>query len=271
MASRFEHDTALASLEPPGTFQATIDSSWWVPGGPNGGYLAAMLVRALRERLEDAGPLRSIHVAFVDRADPGPARVETTVQREGRSVTMAGVELAQGGPPLTVAQATFGRRRTGGRFVASDPPEVSSFDEGEELSQTDGLEPPTFTQHCEFRVVGGDPPLTGRPGGDMQVWMRLAEPAPYDEPLTVFLADAWMPAVYTALDEPVPAPSLDLTVQVNAIPGDLGAQDPLLGVFRAETAHEGYAFEDGELWTPEGELVARARQTRRLLDDRATG
>lgn len=266
MASTFEKETRVTpATDHPPTYDAVIDPSWRVWDGPNGGYLAAILHRAVRAALPEAGPLRDLSVSLLEPADPGPATVTVEPLREGGSVTVARARLDQGGPALVELRATMGADRDGPAFVAPDPPTVVDWSRGWPLPDDAGVEPPTFTQHCEYRIAGGDPPLAGEVGGDMRVWMRMAEPTPTSEPLVVFLADAWMAAVYTVLDEPLPAPSLEIDLQLHELPEDRDAGEPLLGVFEAVHASDGYAFEDGQLWTADGDLVARARQTRRIL------
>jgi hypothetical protein len=46
MNTRFERDTAVAALGD-GAFEAHLDTGWWIIAGPNGGYLAAIVLRAL--------------------------------------------------------------------------------------------------------------------------------------------------------------------------------------------------------------------------------
>lgn len=265
MPSTFEKDTHVTPADAAGTYEAVLDPSWWVFEGPNGGYLAASMVRALEGALPEAGPLRDLSVSFLEPADAGPARIEVTPVREGGSVTVARADLLQGGTPMATMRVTLGAAHEGPRFVASTMPKAASWQEGRPLDVADGVEPPTFTQHCEYRVAGGDPPLAGRVGGDMRAWMRMAEPTPMTTPLAVFLSDAWMAALFSVLEAPAPVPTLDLSVQIHQVPVEHGDDEPLLGVFKAEHATDGYAFEDGTLWTSEGALVARARQTRAVL------
>lgn len=49
MTSRFERDTAVSAAGG-GSYDATIDPSWWILRGPNGGYLAAIVARAVVPR-----------------------------------------------------------------------------------------------------------------------------------------------------------------------------------------------------------------------------
>ena len=46
---------------------------WWVVAGPNGGYLAAIVVHALETRVDTAErPLRSLTVQYQRAPKPGP-------------------------------------------------------------------------------------------------------------------------------------------------------------------------------------------------------
>jgi hypothetical protein len=44
--SRFERDTAITRRDGR-VFTAEVDPGWWVLRGPNGGYVAAIILRAL--------------------------------------------------------------------------------------------------------------------------------------------------------------------------------------------------------------------------------
>ena len=59
MSSRFDRDTAVSVL-PDGTVEATMSGGWWIERGPNGGYVAAVILRALYTAV--LGPL--VYVAF---------------------------------------------------------------------------------------------------------------------------------------------------------------------------------------------------------------
>ena len=65
------------------------------------------------------------------------------------------------------------------------------------------------------------------------------------------------------LAELAPAPTIDLSVHFRAplpLPDSL-----LLGRFTSDLVRDGFFEEDGELWTPDGTLVAHSRQLGLLL------
>lgn len=261
--SDFQRDTGLEPVDH-GTFEADLGKTWWVDRGPNGGYLAAILTRAMQEVAEAVPPLRSLSVRYLRAAQAGKAEVASRVEHAGRSISTLSARMTQADQPVALAQATVGRPRQGPRLSRLSPPEALAWDQALELPRDGPVTPPTFTQHVEYRIAGGGVPLGGAEEAEMQVWMRMADPSPWEDALVCFLADAWMPATFAALDAPAAIPTVDLTVHATGHrPED--PTTPVLAVFTADHGADGYVVEDGQLWTPEGELVARARQLRRIL------
>jgi hypothetical protein len=78
----------------------------------------------------------------------------------------------------------------------------------------------------------------------------------------VAYSDAWLPSAFPRLGRVVAAPTLDLTVHIRAPlpPAGMGPEDFVLGVFRTRWATGGLWNEDGELWSPDGVLLAQSRQ-----------
>jgi acyl-CoA thioesterase len=109
--------------------------------------------------------------------------------------------------------------------------------------------------------------LGGRPGEDGELaatggWMRTREPRRLDSPLVAALTDAWAPAAFVALGRFVAAPTLDLTIHFRRplpVPG-MAPEDYVLGRFHSRLSVAGVWEEDGELWSPAGELIAQSRQ-----------
>src|SRR5918998_515775 len=80
----FERDTAVRPRGD-GIFGCDIRPDWWVVLGPNGGYLAAIVVRALSADPElGARPLRSITLHYLGAPREGPAEVLVEADRHGR-------------------------------------------------------------------------------------------------------------------------------------------------------------------------------------------
>ena len=87
-AGPFERDTAVrrrrGAEDEPGEalFDATVADGWKAGRGPHGGYLAAMLLRALTETVDEpARTPRSLTIHYTRAPDPGPVTIATRIER----------------------------------------------------------------------------------------------------------------------------------------------------------------------------------------------
>src|SRR6266542_932964 len=80
----FYRETAVRPLGD-GRFETHLDTSWWVHRGPNGGYLAAIVLRALIEAVgdEQRSP-RSLTVHYAAPPAQGALEIATVIERAGR-------------------------------------------------------------------------------------------------------------------------------------------------------------------------------------------
>src|SRR5688500_9284579 len=79
-------------------FTAESHPGWWVVRGRHGGYISAILLRALTERL--AGPsrhIRSFTTHFTAAPTEAPLTVTTSVDREGSSMSFLSARMEQDG------------------------------------------------------------------------------------------------------------------------------------------------------------------------------
>src|SRR5438045_9401727 len=92
----FERDTAVRRLTSarPGVrdgeiaFAAEVSAGWRAGRGPHGGYVAAILLRALIEALDDAArPPRSLTIHYPRAPRPGPVEIRVVRERDGRSLS----------------------------------------------------------------------------------------------------------------------------------------------------------------------------------------
>src|SRR4051794_10615821 len=89
MPNRFLTDTAVVP-QGEGRYTARIDPGWWIERGPTGGYVAALILRAVTaEVAEPDRRLRSFTVHYLAPPHEGPVDVVVTVERQGRSLTSA--------------------------------------------------------------------------------------------------------------------------------------------------------------------------------------
>ena len=83
--TRFDRDTAVTQIGP-GHFLGSIDTGWWIINGPNGGYIAAILLRALLAEVADAQRApRSLTIHYLRPPQEGPIDVHTVTDNVGRN------------------------------------------------------------------------------------------------------------------------------------------------------------------------------------------
>jgi len=263
--NRFERDTRIHS-EGDGVYRVGIDGGWWIVRGPNGGYVAALLLRALEAAVDDpARTARSLTIHFTSPPTAGAARVHTALERTGRSLTTASARLEQDGKLRALAVAAFSKARPGPTFDHLTMPDAPPPEECELLpNPPDGLV--SLRGRYESRHAFGAQPFgTTATEAVAGGWIRLAEdPGPIDAPLLAAYSDAWPPAIFSY---PGPdairagVPTVDLTVHFRApYPADADPRDPVLVVFRSRYARDGFVEEDGEIWTRDGRLLVQCRQ-----------
>ena len=234
-----------------GRHRTTIDPGWSVGRGPNGGYIAALMVRAMEAELDDAArQLRSLTVHYLRVPPEGDVDIDVTVERSGRALSTLTARMLDGDKLLAIAIAAFSSAYPGAIDYDHAPmPDVVPPDPMPEPS--DGPMPIAR----QWRMQGA----LGRDGkAHTGGWMAPRDEHPVDAALVVALTDAWIPAPFVIKHEPFAAPTIDLTVHIRAqLP--LPPQ-PVLGDFRSAVSRDGFFEEDGLLWTPDGTLIAQSRQ-----------
>jgi acyl-CoA thioesterase len=230
-------------------------------GGAHGGYVMSLALRAIADAAgEPDRPPRSLTMHLLAAIGGGALDLEPRVERRGGSMTAVSLRAEQDGATVAAALASFGRSRPSLEHSDGAMPRVPPPGELEPLMK--GPVPEALLQ-VEHRPAAPPLPLSGGDRAELAVWMRRLDDTPVDPYVATFLADAAAPALYGALAEYVPMPSTDITLHF-APPAE--ADGPwVLAVVRNRFAAGGYALEDGELWAPDGRLLLRSRQMRRVL------
>lgn len=262
MTVRFDRDTAVERLGE-GAFAARIDPGWWIVAGPNGGYLAAILLRALDAAQGDPGrTARSLTIHYTAAPQEGPVRIETRIERAGGALTTVGGRMLQDDRLIAVTLAAFSKPRRSGialadaRMPEMPPPERCAARLGTSLP---------FHERFDIRLAEGLQPAGGASQAQTAGWIRLAEPRPVDVFSAAAFSDALPPAIFAKVGREAltgGVPTIDLTVHFReTLPRqDVPADAFTLARFRTQEGREGFIEEDGELWSPDGVLLAQSRQ-----------
>jgi acyl-CoA thioesterase len=243
-------------------FSAAIHPGWWVVRGPHGGYMAAILLRALTERLDDPGrAIRSFTVHFTAAPKEEPLRITTSIDRAGGRMSFLSARMEQARGVVATALAAFSEPWSGFEFDDAPMPEVPTPEQSFEVPKT-GENIPAFLGNFDMRACFGALPFSGHHEAVVGGWYRLNEPQVADAMVMSTLLDAWAPAVFPKATEMVVCPTIDLTMHFRTpLPLD-GAKpdDYYLGRFSSKLSRDGFFEEDGELWSSDGHLIAQSRQ-----------
>jgi acyl-CoA thioesterase len=267
-STKFDRDTAVwreAVSASGAVFGAEIAPDWRAGRGPHGGYLAAMLLRALVETVaDDARAPRSLTIHYARAPEYGPVQISTTIERQGRSLSTLSARMQQGDELIAIVLGAFslpwgGPEISDVRMPDVEPPDASR--EGIKLIERGG---PEFARHIVLQ-----PRMEGKlfAGAEQQMairsWIGLAEPRPIDALSLAFFSDALIPAPYMRMGEPVAVPTVDLTVHFRERMRPAADADPrelCLAQTTTELIHDGLFVEDGLIWAADGTLLAHSRQ-----------
>lgn len=253
-------DQAL-SLEPvsgvgqSSRFVADLDRAFWVAdSGPWGGYLSALLTKAIGEAIPEL-PIVSLTVHFTRRLRTGPANVIIDAEARGARVAHVTGRVVQDGQAGAVAVATLGENPQpdfATDFARPDAPPPDRVRRRAESTHP-------YMQHLDIRPTVTVRPWSDDNEGTLAGWIRMETPRPLDLPLLAALPDAWMPGTWARLTTPSGKVTVDMTTHFR---GTLRATDDGWWFIRVRTRHveRGFADEECEIWGSDGRFLSQSRQ-----------
>jgi acyl-CoA thioesterase len=269
----FDRDTAVRREHASGsqvTFAADVSADWQAGRGPHGGYLAAMLLRALAQTVDDPRRApRSLTIHYPRAPVPGPVTIRAVVERKGRSLSTLSARMEQDGRLVALALAAFSVPWSAADVSEEPPPAVAPPDAERRSSAFAEGELPPFSRHLIVQPRIGVP-RSEDPARPMEVgaWLGFSEPRPVDALSLAFYCDALLPAPFTRVTGPAVAPTLDLTVHFRTVMPRSAAPDPdelCLARTTTRVIHDGFFEEDGVIWASDGTVLAQSRQLAILL------
>ncbi|MCX5051205.1 MULTISPECIES: thioesterase family protein [unclassified Streptomyces] len=267
--SEFDRDTALTPRAP-GVYDIDLSAGWTIINAVNGGYLLAVLGRALADALPHSDPF-TISAHYLTASQPGPAVVRTDVVRTGRTLSTGQASLFQ--------YDEQGREVERIRVLASygdldalpddvrttaQPPVIPSPDQC--FGPQDGPAPVSGSSAIADRLMIKIDPSTlgwalGAPSGkgEMRAWFGLADGRDAD-PFSLLLAVDALPPTAFEIGLKGWVPTVELTVHVRCRP----APGPLRVSITTRNLAGGFLEEDAEVWDSADRLVAQSRQLARV-------
>ncbi|MCB5908404.1 thioesterase family protein [Streptomyces pinistramenti] len=273
--SEFDRDTAVVRRAP-GVYDARLPAGWTVVHAVNGGFLLALMGRALGDTLPHPDPF-SVTAHYLTASVPGPAVIRTEVVRTGRTMSTGAATLVQ----FTEDGTEVERLRVLGAYgdldalpddvrTSAKPPALPPYEHCLGADSAPGGQPPIpgSTSIADRLAVRLDPATAGwavgAPSGkgEMRGWFGLADGRDHD-PLSLLLAVDGMPPTAFDLGLSGWVPTVELTTHIRCRP----APGPLRVVLSTRNLAGGFLEEDGEIWDSQDRLVAQSRQLARALLD----
>ncbi|MFF7205698.1 MULTISPECIES: thioesterase family protein [unclassified Streptomyces] len=263
--SEFDRDTAV-SLRAPGVYDAELSAGWTIVRAVNGGYLLALLGRALGEALPHPDPF-TVSAHYLTASQPGPALIRTEIVRTGRTLSTGQASLVQFEEDGTEVErirvlATYGDLDTLSDEVRTSaaPPVMPPYEQC--LGPADGpVAIPGSSAITERLNIRLDPATVGwavgAPSGkgEMRGWFSLADGRDAD-PFSLLLTVDALPPTSFELGLTGWTPTVELTTHIRCRP----APGPLRVSIVTRNLAGGFLEEDAEVWDSRDRLVAQSRQ-----------
>ncbi|MEV6314612.1 thioesterase family protein [Streptomyces sp. NPDC051776] len=271
--SEFDRDTAV-TRRAPGIYDAELSEGWTIIRAINGGYLLAMLGRALGETLPHPDPF-TITAHYLTASRPGAAEIRTQTVRTGRTMSTGQASLIQRDETGAEVERIRVTAHYGDLALLPDdvrtsakPPSIPPYEHCLGPRNQQGAASPfpgssAITDRLDIRL---DPATAGwavgRPSGrgEMRAWFGLADGRDAD-PLSLLLAVDALPPTAFELGHVGWVPTVELTTHVRHRP----APGPLRVSVTTRNMAGGFLEEDAEVWDSEDRLVAQSRQFARAL------
>ncbi len=256
MATNLERATHLDGED--GRYVAHLSEQWEI-WGPNGGYLAAIALRAVGEVAQIASP-RSFYCHFLSSPAFEPVQVKVTGLKQGRRAESFSVTMSQDGKAILQALAKTAADAPG---YSHQHPHMPSVPPPEALEVYEHLPSPQrrafpFWENVERRPVPPDTEDVSAPV--LREWTRFRPVACFEDPFldaarSLILLDTFgFPAAYQRYRSwDYLAPNLDTSLWLHQFNPTC---EWLLVDHECTVAGHGLMAVNGRIWDTKGTLLA---------------
>ncbi|MEM6463824.1 MAG: thioesterase family protein [Pseudomonadota bacterium] len=242
-------------------FVGRTDMKYWNLIGPYGGWIAALMLKAVLHDQEDSRfePV-AMTVDFMKAPKEGDLLLQRVCDRAGRTAAFWRVELAM--PDGTVcarAMVTLAPHRETLVFSKTEMPDVPDPMSVQPSETT--LLPINWAKLYETRVVKGAMGTLSEDARSL-VWVRDADLRPLDHISLIAISDSPFPRLFLATGRASNISTVTLTVYFHAPSKELQAigGDPILADARCERSVGGFYDQHTSFYSQARELVAVSQQ-----------
>lgn len=260
-------DRAIAvRRESDGAFLAEARTDYWAFVGQFGGVTAATCLNALMRHPDAAGQPLALTMNFTAPIQAGALRLSLRRVRANKSTQHWSIEIHQGDDPepRTTATAILAERRESWSHQCAAPPSIPPVESLRELVLPDTV---PWVGRYRFWFVSGEPvrapePLSPPGTAASQLWLADAIERPVDMPSLAAMADTFFGRIFQVRGQIVPFGTVSLTTYFHTEIDELRAiaTSRVIGRADARRFHRSYSDQSGELWSPDGRLLATTHQ-----------
>lgn len=221
----------------------------------------------MQEHPERAGDPLTVTVNFCAPLALEEFDVHVRLLRANRSSQHWMAELTQGDNGVVAfATAVFATRRESWSHQQTPMPTAPPPDQIAPLPNA-GIA--NWTEQYQFRFVDGTPEYNGETRREepasafSRMWLSDTAPRPVDFLSLLSMSDTFFARIFHVLGTIVPIGTVSITTAFHADAADLAAENTtvVLGVADANIFHKNYSDQIGQLWSPNGRLLATTTQT----------
>ena len=252
-------DTRI-ELEEKGRYSVGISGNWSINNTPNGGYVMALLTRAMEMDCDLSARGAIVTANYIDRCGQGPGQILVETLGESGGFLRMQARLILGGRERIRAMATFVKPSACSddalTCYAEGPESVSSWESCVRVPCLPGY---SLYGSVDLRL---DPESAGwmenrfSDRAVMKGWICFSQERPVDFGALALFADAFPPAVFASRGMVTWVPTIEYSVNIRKLP----ECSRIKGIFSTRFISGGLVEEDGELWDDNDTLLAVSRQ-----------
>lgn len=247
-----------------GTFTGTTHPAYANMVGPFGGTTAAQLLQAVWLHPQRLGEPVALTVNFAAPVADGEIRFLANPARTNRSTQHWIIEARQSGETVATATAVFAVRRDSWSATEARMPQGLPPPQALQRFALDGPMPWPHRYDMRF-TEGAFPAVFDEQEQDHSrscVWVRDEPSRPLDFVALAAISDSFFPRIYIRRRRRMPIGTVTLSTYFHADSGLLTevGERHVLGLARALNFRNGYFDQTGELWSPDGHLLASTHQ-----------
>ena len=252
---------------PDGLLMGETADAYWNFAGPFGGYIAALLLRAVLDDGRLLGPPVAQTVNFCGALAKGKFEIAVSLDRGGKATQHWSLRMTQDGAVTATATVVCANRRETFAHTAVQPPNVSPPEAVKSLVPPGRL---PWLGAYDFRFVEGGPEFNGTPRAQGELgssrtvlWLADKPARPLDFTALSALSDCFILRLVQMRRTMVPMSTVSMTTYFHAAEAELGEQGsaPLLGVADASRFVANFHDQSMQLWGKDGRLLASGVQT----------